>query len=60
MLSNRLCFLVIGVSHNNLWFHVDGDKGATYWENAKEYKDLILMGFSTIDENSPNNNVRKI
>ncbi|KAF2074305.1 hypothetical protein CYY_004399 [Polysphondylium violaceum] len=33
---------VIGVRDGNLWFHVDGDPGASYWDNGKDYEDLVF------------------
>ncbi len=27
---------VIGVNSDKLWFHVDGDKGATHWSRLKK------------------------
>jgi len=28
-----------------LWFHVDGDSGASYWDELKCYKDHLMRGF---------------
>ncbi|GAM25997.1 hypothetical protein SAMD00019534_091720 [Acytostelium subglobosum LB1] len=34
---------VIGVKENHLWFHLDSDKGASYWDNAKDYETLVFV-----------------
>jgi len=26
---------VIGLNQGFLWFHIDGDRGASYWDNCK-------------------------
>jgi len=35
---------VIGVAQNCLWFHVEGDSGASFWDNCKNYEDLLNLG----------------
>jgi hypothetical protein len=37
--------IVIGVCQGFLWFHVDGDRGASYWDNCKTYEDLLHNNF---------------
>ncbi|EFA84520.1 hypothetical protein PPL_02556 [Heterostelium album PN500] len=32
---------VIGVRNGHLWFHIEKDIGATYWDNGKDNKSLI-------------------
>eukprot|EP01132_Coremiostelium_polycephalum_P006652 gene6652-8230_t len=45
---------VIGVRSNNLWFHIDGDKGASYWDNGKDYEALVFeLGVRLIDDFVP-------
>jgi len=39
---------VIGVRDDSLWFHIDCDKGASYWDNGKDYVDLLSIGISII------------
>mmetsp|Transcript_12255 Transcript_12255/g.16948 ORF Transcript_12255/g.16948 Transcript_12255/m.16948 type:complete len:453 (+) Transcript_12255:2008-3366(+) len=39
---------VIGVHKDHLWFHIDGDKGASYWEGTKTYEDLLKLGVSLL------------
>jgi hypothetical protein len=41
---------VIGIYDNFLWFHVDGDQGASYWHTAKSYEDLLEQGFTQIND----------
>lgn len=45
---------VIGVYNNNLWFHIEGDSGATYWDNLKSFDDFINLGFCYIDDPESN------
>jgi len=40
---------VIGLYDNFLWFHIDGDRGASYWDNCKSYEDLLQLGISILD-----------
>ncbi len=46
-------YLVIGVYDNFMWFHVDGDRGASYWDNCKSYEDLLQLGFCLVDMPDP-------
>eukprot|EP01112_Ceratiomyxa_fruticulosa_P018228 TRINITY_DN5796_c0_g1_i1.p1 TRINITY_DN5796_c0_g1~~TRINITY_DN5796_c0_g1_i1.p1 ORF type:complete len:461 (-),score=107.82 TRINITY_DN5796_c0_g1_i1:153-1535(-) len=39
---------VIGVSGGFLWVHIDTDSGASYWDNGKNYHDLLAIGFSLV------------
>ncbi|KAN0033995.1 hypothetical protein ACTFIV_000475 [Dictyostelium citrinum] len=42
---------VIGVYQNNLWFHIEGDEGASYWDNGKDYESLVFkLSVQLIDE----------
>ncbi|KYQ92611.1 DUF544 family protein [Tieghemostelium lacteum] len=46
--------VVIGVSEGNLWFHVDGDQGASFWDNGKDYDALVFeLGMELIDDLGP-------
>jgi len=40
---------VIGIYDNFLWFHIDGDRGASYWDNCRSYEDLLQLGISLLD-----------
>ena len=33
-----------------MWFHIDGDKGASFWDNCKSYEDLLQLGVSYITD----------
>jgi hypothetical protein len=37
-------FLVIGVQRRYLWFHVDGDSGASFWDNCECKEDYESVG----------------
>eukprot|EP01111_Echinosteliopsis_oligospora_P011649 TRINITY_DN3892_c0_g1_i1.p1 TRINITY_DN3892_c0_g1~~TRINITY_DN3892_c0_g1_i1.p1 ORF type:complete len:491 (+),score=110.51 TRINITY_DN3892_c0_g1_i1:74-1546(+) len=39
---------VIGVNGKLLWFHVDGDEGASYWDNIRCYGDMLNNGFKSL------------
>lgn len=39
---------VVGVRDGCLWFLVDGDSGASFWDNGKSYVDLLSIGVSLI------------
>jgi len=39
---------VIGEHDGFLWFHIDGDPGASYWDNCKTYEDLLQLGVSIV------------
>ncbi|EAL72235.1 hypothetical protein ACTFIW_009702 [Dictyostelium discoideum] len=42
---------VIGVYENNLWFHIEGDEGASYWDNGKDYESLVFkLSVQLIDD----------
>lgn len=45
------CATAIGVYHENIWFHIDGDAGATYWDNIRSYSDLLANGFELLGVN---------
>lgn len=47
VITNRGSATVIGVRSENIWFHVDGDKGATYWGMHKK-SDFERLGFLLI------------
>ncbi|EGC31787.1 hypothetical protein DICPUDRAFT_82343 [Dictyostelium purpureum] len=45
---------VIGVYQNNLWFHIEGDEGASFWDNGKDYESLVLkLNVQLIDDEPP-------
>jgi hypothetical protein len=60
--SQEIVRIVIGVNSNNLWIHVDGDRGktqilehnlilgASFWDNNQSYEAFIHAGFSLIDD----------
>jgi len=33
-----------------LWFHIDGDRGASFWDNGTSYEELLGLGISYIPE----------
>jgi len=35
----------VGVKDSNLWVHIDGESGGSFWENAKNYEELLKVGF---------------
>lgn len=39
---------VVGVRDKYLWFHVDGHPGASFWDNAKNYVELLQLGMTLI------------
>jgi len=39
---------VIGEHDGFLWFHINGDPGASYWDNCKTYEDLLQLGVSEV------------
>lgn len=39
---------VVGVADGTLWFHIDGDTGASFWDTAKSYEHLLNMGFALL------------
>jgi hypothetical protein len=41
---------VIGICNGNLWFHIDGESGATYWDTISSYEDLLRHGIWLINE----------
>ncbi|KAK5575798.1 hypothetical protein RB653_006932 [Dictyostelium firmibasis] len=42
---------VIGVFEGNLWFHIEGDDGATFWDNGKDYESLVFkLNVQLIDD----------
>ncbi|KAN0043037.1 hypothetical protein ACTA71_010672 [Dictyostelium dimigraforme] len=42
---------VIGVFENNLWFHIEGDEGASFWDNGKDYESLVFkLSVQLIDD----------
>jgi hypothetical protein len=44
---------VIGVAKGYLWFHIDGDTGASYWGEARDYDHLIRkLQIFRIEDNS--------
>eukprot|EP01112_Ceratiomyxa_fruticulosa_P010011 TRINITY_DN2627_c0_g1_i2.p1 TRINITY_DN2627_c0_g1~~TRINITY_DN2627_c0_g1_i2.p1 ORF type:complete len:215 (-),score=30.08 TRINITY_DN2627_c0_g1_i2:190-834(-) len=45
---------VIGVVRDFLWVHIDGENGASYWDNCKSYEDLLAIGFELINEEPKN------
>lgn len=38
---------------NYLWFHIDGDRGASFWDNCKTYEDLLQLGVTYVTEDIP-------
>lgn len=48
---------VVGVAHDYLWFHVDGDAGAIYFEDCRTYEDLIQEGIFSVDPPAKSPNV---
>lgn len=42
---------VIGAHDGALWFHIDGDRGASYWDHCRTYEDLLQLGVSLLDMN---------
>jgi hypothetical protein len=44
-------FLVIGVRDGFAWFRIDGDRGASYWDNIKNWQNMLdYGGFGIIDD----------
>lgn len=41
---------VVGVANKSLWFLVDGDPGASFWDNGKCYEDLLQLGIYSISD----------
>jgi len=41
---------VVGVRDKCLWFHVDGDAGASFWDNGKNYVELLSLGISLMPQ----------
>jgi hypothetical protein len=39
---------VVGVREGCMWFHIDGDRGASYWDNGKSYVELLSIGISLL------------
>ena len=37
--------VVIGVYNQNIWFHVEGDHGASYWSSCRSKEDFQGKGF---------------
>ncbi len=37
---------MLGTQNGTIWFHIDSDPGASYWDNVKDYSDLIRIGVS--------------
>lgn len=29
-----------------MWFHVEGDPGASFWDNGRSYSDLTVIGIT--------------
>jgi len=50
---------VIGVCQGFLWFHVDGDRGASYWDNCKTYEDLLHNNFHIWQAPEPEPDLKK-
>jgi hypothetical protein len=48
---------VVGVAHGYLWFHVDGDAGAIYFDTCRTYEDLIQEGIYSVDPPAKSPNV---
>ena len=42
--------LVVGSYNNYLWFHIDGDAGATYWDNVTDAEKFMELGFSVLND----------
>lgn len=40
---------VVGVRNGTLWFHVDGEKGASYWKSCLCAQDFESMGFKKLN-----------
>ncbi|EFA80835.1 DUF544 family protein [Heterostelium album PN500] len=59
---------VIGVKDDNLWFHIDRDSGASFWDNGKDYEALLYQlgvqlddnDFSTITDKSGQYRVKRV
>ena len=37
--------MVVGVNDSNMWFHCDGDVGASFWQALKTPADFARRGF---------------
>ncbi len=48
--SPRYVIIVVGVRDNCMWFHIDIDHGATFWDNGKSYDDLVQIGISLLEQ----------
>jgi len=44
---------VIGVRDTCLWFHIDGDPGASFWDDGKDFQSLRKNGICSIDQMQP-------
>lgn len=44
---------VVGVRDKCLWFLVDNDSGASFWDNGKTYVDLLSLGISLLPTDKP-------
>eukprot|EP01114_Cavostelium_apophysatum_P013954 TRINITY_DN348_c1_g1_i2.p1 TRINITY_DN348_c1_g1~~TRINITY_DN348_c1_g1_i2.p1 ORF type:complete len:266 (-),score=32.91 TRINITY_DN348_c1_g1_i2:86-883(-) len=44
---------VVGVNGGFLWFKMDGDKGASYWNNGCTYEDLLRLGIQHLNPSEP-------
>jgi hypothetical protein len=44
---------VVGVNNGCLWFLIDGDPGASFWDNGKCYEDLLKLGINLISDKPP-------
>lgn len=43
---------VVGVHDNKLWFHVDGDHGASFWSNCVTAEDFARRGFVKVESDA--------
>lgn len=48
---------VIGAAYGYLWFHVDGDAGAIYFDGCHTYEELIQEGIFSVDPPAKSPNV---
>lgn len=41
---------IIGIHDYHVWFHIDGDRGASFWDGYRSYEQLLGLGISLIIE----------
>jgi len=46
---------VLGCFNTYLWFQLDKEEGASYWDNIKDHKCMVELGFTKKDEKVPEN-----